>query len=58
MVRLTAVSTLLLFLTSCASVPQWSEGPADCEYGEGQYKEGWSKDLYTGARRYQESKLI
>jgi len=58
MVRLTAVSTLLLFLTSCASVPQWSEGPADCEYGEGRYKEGWSKDLYTGARRYQESKLI
>ena len=39
-------------------MPQWSEGPADCEYGQGEYKEGWSKDLYTGARQYQESKQI
>ena len=39
-------------------MPQWSEGPAKCEYGHGEYKEGWSKDLYTGARQYQESKQI
>jgi curli production assembly/transport component CsgG len=58
MIRLAAASLFLLFLTGCAQMPQWSEGPADCEYGEGQYKEGWSKDLYTGARQYQESKQI
>tara|TARA_B110000259_G_scaffold178757_1_gene217487 strand:+ start:2213 stop:3139 length:927 start_codon:yes stop_codon:yes gene_type:complete len=39
-------------------MPQWSAAPANCEYGEGKYKEGWSKDVYTGVRRYQESKQI
>lgn len=58
MIRQTAVSLFLILLTGCAQMPQWSEGPAKCEYGQGEYKEGWSKDLYTGARQYQESKQI
>ena len=58
MMRLTAASLFLLFLTGCAQMPQWSAGPANCEYGQGQYKEGWSKDLYTGVRQYTESKQI
>jgi curli production assembly/transport component CsgG len=58
MIRQTAASLFLLFLVGCAQMPQWSAAPANCEYGEGKYKEGWSKDVYTGVRRYQESKQI
>ena len=40
--QLTAVF-LSLILASCASVPQWSDAPANCEYGQGLYKKGFSK---------------
>lgn len=65
---LTAVS--LAFLTSCAQMPQWSEGPADCEYGQGRYIQGFDKvrdengdgliidKVNTGTRKYVESKQI
>jgi len=26
-------------------MPQWSEGPASCEYGEGKYAQGWNTDF-------------
>lgn len=59
---LTAVS--LAFLTSCAQMPQWSEGPANCEYGQGYYSQGFGKvkdengdgllidKINTGTRKY------
>ena len=40
--QLTAVF-LSLILASCAQMPQWSEGPANCEYGQGVYSKGFSK---------------
>ena len=59
-----------LILASCAQMPQWSEGPANCEYGQGRYKEGFNKtrdehgdglvldQLYTGTRKYIETRQI
>ena len=32
-------------MTGCASVPQWSEGPAYCEYGEGRFAQGFNTDF-------------
>jgi curli production assembly/transport component CsgG len=51
-------------------MPQWSEGPAACEYGEGKYAPGFGKtrdangdgklidQINTGTRKYIESKQI
>ena len=56
-------------------MPQWSEGPANCEYGEGRFAQGFNTDfdndgiinddalsfgkqLYTGTRKYAESRQI
>jgi len=51
-------------------MPQWSEGPAACEYGEGKYAQGFDKTrdangdglildkINTGTRKYIESKQI
>lgn len=47
-----------LLLTSCASTPKWSEGPANCSYETGKFDEGWSKDVYTGVRKYVGSRYI
>ena len=59
-----------LILASCAQMPQWSEGPANCEYGQGRYVEGFNKtrdehgdglvldQLYTGTRKYIETRQI
>jgi len=70
----TASIIALTFMTGCASVPQWSEGPANCEYGEGRFRPGFSKNtshveeyggdgylldaMYTGTRKYIETKQI
>ena len=70
----TASIIALAFMTGCASVPQWSEGPANCEYGEGRFRPGFSKNtshveeyggdgylldaMYTGTRKYIETKQI
>ena len=37
--------TAILLLQGCAQMPQWSEGPASCEYGEGKYAQGWNTDF-------------
>ncbi|RPH07091.1 MAG: hypothetical protein CBD54_004225 [Alphaproteobacteria bacterium TMED194] len=59
-----------LILASCAQMPQWSEGPANCEYGQGRYVEGFNKtrdehgdglvldQINTGVRKYVETKQI
>ena len=36
---------LILVLSGCASMPQWSEGPADCAYETGRYNDGFRKCL-------------
>jgi|GEM_PF-665095 len=41
----TASIIALAFMTGCASVPQWSEGPAYCEYGEGRFAQGFNTDF-------------
>jgi curli production assembly/transport component CsgG len=65
----------LILLSGCALTPKWSEGPANCEYGEGRFARGFNTDfdndgiinddalsvgkqLYTGTRKYIESKQI
>jgi len=51
MVEMVTVAKLLsavflsLLLASCAQMPQWSEGPAYCEYGEGRYAQGFNTDF-------------
>lgn len=57
MTRPASLLTFLL-LTGCASIPQWSETPADCSYQTGKFDEGWSKDVYTGIRKFYSSNLI
>ena len=59
-----------LILASCAQMPQWSEGPANCEYGQGKYVQGFNKvrdengdgliidKVKTGTRKYVESRQI
>jgi len=34
-----------LILASCAQMPQWSEGPANCEYGQGRFSQGFNTDF-------------
>lgn len=43
--------SLILIISGCASVPQWSEGPADCAYETGKYAEGWRRDVVTGVAK-------
>ena len=52
MVRLLTVSLIFgLLLTSCASVPQWSDNPADCAYETGRFDEGFGRDVVTGVAK-------
>ena len=58
------------FLPSSAQLPQWSDGPPICEYGQGRYEQGFYKTrdengdglvldkINTGVRKYVESKQI
>jgi len=41
---LTAIMATLI-LASCAQMPQWSEGPANCEYGQGRFSQGFNTDF-------------
>ena len=36
---------LVLLLQGCALTPKWSEGPANCEYGEGRFAQGFDTDF-------------
>ena len=70
MVTRILMAVSVAFLTSCAQMPQWSEGPANCEYGQGRYEQGFYKTrdengdglvldkINTGVRKYVESKQI
>ena len=41
----------LLLLSGCASVPHWSDNPADCSYETKKYEEGFRKDVVTGVAK-------
>lgn len=43
--KLLSTIFLTVLLASCAQMPQWSEGPAYCEYGEGKFKQGFNTDF-------------
>ena len=45
--------SLILILSGCASVPQWSEDPRDCEY-----EDGFNKDVLTGINKVMSRKYI
>ena len=48
----------LTFLTGCASIPQWSDDPKDCNDNAGLYDEGWNKDVVTGVKKSMARKYI
>lgn len=58
MIKAALTTASILLLASCASIPQWSEGPGNCAYETGQFDEGWGKDVYTGVRKYYTSNII
>tara|TARA_Y100001937_G_scaffold56509_1_gene77660 strand:+ start:2975 stop:3868 length:894 start_codon:yes stop_codon:yes gene_type:complete len=45
---------ITIALSGCASMPQWSDNPQDCE----RWNEGFSKDLYSGVKKQLSRKYI
>ena len=45
---------ITIALSGCASMPQWSYNPQDCE----RWNEGFSKDLYSGVKKQLSRKYI
>ena len=43
--------TCVILLSGCASVPKWSDNPADCAYETGRFDEGFGKDVVTGVAK-------
>jgi curli production assembly/transport component CsgG len=48
----------LLLLTGCASVPQWSPNPQDCNDLEGKYDQGFNRHLQMGIQKTMARKYI
>tara|TARA_B100000900_G_scaffold334883_1_gene296291 strand:- start:4411 stop:5370 length:960 start_codon:yes stop_codon:yes gene_type:complete len=57
MLRSVLLATMIV-LTGCASVPKWSDNPADCAYETGRFEEGWKKDVVTGIAKSVTRKYI
>ena len=55
MVRYLAI---LLLLSGCASVPQWSPNPQDCNDLDGKYSEGFNRHLQMGIQKTMARKYI
>ena len=53
MVRNLLLSSLLILISGCASIPQWSDDPKDCLY-----EEGFNKDVVTGINKVMSRKYI
>ena len=49
---------LLLMLSGCASVPQWSPNPQDCNDLEGKYDQGFNRHLQMGIQKAMARKYI
>ena len=43
--------TCVILLSGCASVPKWSDNPADCAYETGRFDEGFGRDVVTGVAK-------
>ena len=52
------VACLLLLLTGCASIPQWSKNPQDCNDLAGKYDEGFNRHLQMGIQKAMARKYI
>ena len=48
----------VIFLTGCASIPQWSDQPQDCNDKEGKYSEGYQRHLQMGLQKTMARKYI
>jgi curli production assembly/transport component CsgG len=53
MVRNLLLSSLLILISGCASIPQWSDDPKDCLY-----EQGFNKDVVTGIYKVMSRKYI
>ena len=53
MIRNFLLSSLLILMSGCASIPQWSMDPKDCDY-----EEGFGKDVWTGVNKIMSRKYI
>ena len=49
---------ILLLLSGCASVPQWSPNPQDCNDLEGKYDQGFNRHLQMGIQKTMARKYI
>ena len=56
--NLLLLSVLFIFLTGCASVPQWSDQPQDCNDRAGKYSEGYQRHLQMGLQKTMARKYI
>ena len=52
------IPILFIFLTGCASVPQWSDQPQDCNDNAGKYSEGYQRHLQMGLQKTMARKYI
>lgn len=52
------VACLLLLLTGCASIPQWSKNPQDCNDLAGKYDEGFNRHVQMGIQKAMARKYI
>jgi hypothetical protein len=48
----------LSILTGCASIPQWSPDPKDCNDLAGKYDEGFNRHLQMGIQKTMSRKYI
>jgi curli production assembly/transport component CsgG len=52
MIRALTAASIFLFLTGCASIPQWSEDPGQCSYENGKW-DNWKEEKYIADKAYQ-----
>jgi curli production assembly/transport component CsgG len=57
MVRALILSSMLI-ITGCASIPQWSPNPQDCNDLEGKYEQGFDRHLVMGIQKTMARKYI
>ena len=52
------ILSLMLIITGCASIPQWSPNPQDCNDLEGKYEQGFDRHLVMGIQKTMARKYI
>ncbi|HAV29925.1 MAG TPA: curli production assembly/transport protein CsgG [Saprospirales bacterium] len=56
--KILTASLLTLLISGCASVPQWSNDPQDCNDKAGKYSEGYQRHLQMGLQKTMSRKYI